>query len=416
MSEFINNREVDGLNKEVRRKKLKELILRLHEGDSFEDVKKEFEEVFGRIAAAEISELEQEIIDEGMPVSEVQRLCDVHSAVFKGSIDEIHGLDGVKGIPGHPLHTFLKENEALKTFLDLKFTFNFDMFKESDNRERRLKLLKNMQILYDVDKHYLRKENLLFPYLEKYGVYGPTKVMWGVDDEIRDDLKTIIRNLNDESVKKEEIIEQIDSIIHKIREMFFKEEHILFPLAEEKLTEDEWFKISEESDEFGYTLIEHPVQWIPEKKDPEVDEILESKEDIVNGKVKLETGVLTKKQLELMLNTLPIDITFIDENDVVKYFSHGKERVFPRTKAIIGRTVQNCHPPGSVHVVDVIVNDFKSGKKDNEDFWINMHGMYVLIRYFAVRDEEGNYLGTVEFTQNIKPIQEITGEKRLVSE
>lgn len=415
MSEYINNREVIDKDLEFRRNKLKQLILELHEGRDFEEVKKEFQTVFGSISAAEISQLEQSIIAEGMPVSEVQRLCDVHSAVFKGSIDEIHGLKGPKGIEGHPINTFLKENEAIKNFLNVKFKFNVDMFKDNASDDRREKLLKNVEILYTIDNHYSRKENLLFPYLEKYGVYGPAKVMWGVDDEIRGDLKSVMQGLrNDED--QDSIVQKIDTVVHKLNEMFFKEEHILLPLAEEKLTEDEWVEIANESHDIGFTLIEAPKPWIPEKADKHVDEILKSKEQIVDGFVRFETGVIKLKELELMLNTLPVDMTFIDKDDVVRYFSHGAERIFTRTKAVIGRTVQNCHPPGSVHIVDKLLADFKSGAKDSEDFWINMGPMFVLIRYFAIRDEENNYLGTLEFTQNIKPLQEITGEKRLLSE
>jgi len=126
--------------------------------------------------------------------------------------------------------------------------------------------------------------------------------------------------------------------------------------------------------------------------------------------------VLKSEEVIHMLNTLPLDITFGEKNDTVKYFSQGKERIFHRTKAVIGRNVANCHPPASVHVVQKIVEDFKSGAKDHEDFWIKMGDKYVLIRYFAVRSDTGEYLGTLEVTQDIKPLQEITGEKRLLSD
>jgi len=135
---------------------------------------------------------------------------------------------------------------------------------------------------------------------------------------------------------------------------------------------------------------------------------------IEDGLIHLETGILSVKQLELMLNHLPVDITFIDKDDVVRYFSHGKERIFARTKAVIGRTVQNCHPPKSVHVVEKLLEEFKSGEKDCEDFWIKFKDKYVYIRYFAVRNEQNEYIGTLEFTQNIQPIQAIDGEKRIL--
>jgi uncharacterized protein len=188
-------------------------------------------------------------------------------------------------------------------------------------------------------------------------------------------------------------------------------------MAEDYLSQDEWLKIQSESDELGYCYIEKPQNWIPPRFVEGIsEEAVHSDPVAINGQIRFETGVIDLKELELMLNHLPFDLTFIDKNDVVKYFSHGKERIFPRTKAVIGRTVQNCHPPGSVHVVNHIVEDFKSGKKDHEDFWIKMRGMYVYIRYFAVRDEAGEYMGSLEVTQNIKSIQELVGEKRLVED
>ncbi|MDF2698641.1 MAG: hypothetical protein K0Q49_197 [Haloplasmataceae bacterium] len=416
MSEFINNRELTSTKSE-RQNKLKELILQLHDGRNFDEVKNEFEKVFGKVSASEISDLEQALIKEGLAISEVQRLCDVHSAVFKGSIDDIHGITPSRGTIGHPINTIYRENAALKQFLSVKFSFHMDLFNENDHDSTREKLIKDINLLYDVDKHYLRKENLLFPYLEKYGIYGPGKVMWGVDDEIRRDIKNLLNIIKDNTISKDTILSEIEKVIYKVNEMIFKEENILLPMAEEKLTQDEWFKIQEESNELGYTLIDKPEKWVPKK----VIEMNNSDNQNINnnipdGNIHFETGVITLKQLDFMLNTLPVDITFIDEFDVVRYFSHGKERIFPRTKAVIGRTVQNCHPPKSVHVVETILEDFKSGKKDHEDFWIKMKGIFVYIRYFAVRDEQGKYLGTLEFTQEISTIKALDGEKRLLSE
>lgn len=164
----------------------------------------------------------------------------------------------------------------------------------------------------------------------------------------------------------------------------------------------------QESDEIGYCLIAPTEVWKPERH--ALDE-----KAISEGYIKMETGILSLKQLELLLNHLPVDLTFIDQDDVVRYFSHGKERIFARTKAVIGRTVQNCHPPRSVHVVEELLADFKAGRKDTEDFWIKFRDKYVYIRYFAVRDESGKYMGTLEFTQNIDSIKAIEGEKRIMS-
>ena len=193
-------------------------------------MKEAFEE-FGLISASEIAPRTRDSA-EGMPVKEVQRLCDVHAAVFKGSIEEIHGLTGPKNTPGHPIHTFIKENNAIRNFLLVKFQFNVDQFRETPTKERREKLLKNVEILMTIDRHYARKENLLFPYLEKYGVYGPAQVMWGVDDDIRERLKDIIQDIKDESVEPEIILNKIKEAVEQIEEMFFKEETILLPTAD----------------------------------------------------------------------------------------------------------------------------------------------------------------------------------------
>lgn len=240
--------------------------------------------------------------------------------------------------------------------------------------------------------------------------------MWGVDDDIRELIKQALGYLQDKDKKKDFILEAIEYLTTQLEEMIFKEENILFPMAEDTLTQDEWLSIQDESDELGYSFIEKPVRFEPVKFTDEDKQDNKEKESLKDGNVYFETGVMKAKEIELLFNHLPFDITFIDKNDVVKYFSHGKERIFPRTKAVIGRTVQNCHPPGSVHIVNEMVEAFKLGKKEHEDFWIKMKGMYVFIRYFAIRDENGDYMGSIEVTQNIKPLQNISGEKRLVTD
>jgi len=408
MSEFINNRTQNNINAN-KQDKLKNLIKQLHDGKDFDLVKTDFERDFGNVSANEITQLEQALIEEGMAVSEVQRLCDVHSAVFKGSIDEIHGNISLKTTIGHPINTMIRENQGMNNFLSIKFPFHLDLLQANDTLKTREKIKNDLTYLYQIDIHYLKKENLLFPYLEKYGIYGPAKVMWGVDDEIRYDIRLLMADI--ETIELSELLNKITILVNKLKEMIFKEENILLPMAEDNLTEDEWVMIQTESDEFGYAFIEKPETWIP-KKDIETIHIEDTLPN--DGLIHFETGIIHIKQLELMLNALPVDITFIDENDVVRYFSHGKERIFPRTKSVIGRTVQNCHPPKSMHIVDQLLTDFKSGKKDSEDFWIQMHGMFVYIRYFAIRDETRKYIGTLEFTQNIKPIKALEDEKRIM--
>ncbi|HQA66426.1 MAG TPA: DUF438 domain-containing protein [Bacillota bacterium] len=408
MSEIINNRE-------YRQKVLKELIMELHAGKTVEEVKSRFEELIKGVSASEISEMEQALIMEGMPVEEIQRLCDVHAAVFKGSIEDIHKVRKPDETPGHPVHTFKLENRELEKLINERLKPHLAEFRASDNSENIYKLLEDINLLLDIDKHYSRKENLLFPYMEKYGITAPPKVMWGVDDEIRAAIKEIKGMLQDYKGEKEQVYTKADEAAGRVIEMIFKEENILFPMVLETLTEDEWMTIESESDEIGYCLTEPRGKWKPERTDVE-EKQKETGQTAADGYLKFETGLLTAKEISLMFNSLPIDITFVDKDGAVKYFSQGKERIFPRTKAIIGRQVHNCHPPASVHIVEKLVEDFKTGKKDSESFWIKMGGRYVYIRYFAIRDDNGDYAGTMEVTQDIQPIQEISGEKRLVSD
>jgi len=409
MSEVINNRE-------YRQKVLKEIIMELHNGKSVEEVKARFEELIKGISPSEISEMEQALIMEGVPIQEIQNLCDVHAAVFKGSIEDIHRPQKPEETPGHPVHTFKLENRAIEALVNEKIKPDIEAFKNTGSKENANSLIKNFKKLGEIDKHYSRKENLLFPYMEKYGITAPPKVMWGVDDEIRDTIKEVLKALAEDSINREEVIHKAEEVCNRVNEMIFKEESILFPMVLDTLSEDEWLQIQEDSSEIGYCLVEPKAKWAPVKVNVEQKVKEEGEKPSNNGYIKFDAGILLPEEINAMLNTLPVDITFVDKDGYVKYFTQGKDRIFARPKTVIGREVKNCHPPASVHIVEGIVEDLKSGKKDHEDFWIKMGNRYVHIRYFAVRNEKGEYLGTMEFTQDIKPIQEITGEKRLVSE
>ncbi|MGJ7912982.1 DUF438 domain-containing protein [Neobacillus sp. LXY-1] len=410
MSEIINNREQQIYQSNDRITNLKLIFKALHNGGNFDEIKAHFDGFIGKITMEEISNLSNEFLeDEGISIEEVHRMYKEHMELFKGAIEEKEpGGKQPEEQPGHPIHTFKMENRALENLLDTKMSVHLEQFKEEDSAEHVYKLLEDINLLLDVDKHYSRKENLIFPYLEKYGIYGPTNNMWRIDDYIRDNIKHAKKLLSSYQGDKKAVLEVMDWVIEETHAMIYREEHILFQMALDHFTEDEWVKIANESDEIGFCLVEPAVVWNPDRKALDENAISE-------GYIKMDTGILSLKQLELLLNHLPVDITFIDHEDVVRYFSHGKERIFARTKAVIGRSVQNCHPPRSVHVVEELLADFKSGTKDSEDFWIKFKDKYVYIRYFAVRDDAGNYIGTLEFTQNIDPIKAIDGEKRILS-
>jgi len=399
MSQEINNRE-------RRKEAIKDMLRQLHEGKTVEEVQSIFHEAFDGVAASEISAAEQALINEGLPVSEVQRLCDVHSAVFKGSIEEIHAPSDVSKIPGHPAHTLKTENAAITAHMNERIRPLLSRVAEGNLATQAL--LPEIGALLAIDLHYSRKENLLFPYLEQHGITAPPKVMWGVDDEIRALLKDAAKLAAQSSNQS---AEKLTEALTRVEEMIFKEENILIPMLIDTLSAEEWSSVAQESGEIGYCMIETPPVWRAKSAPAEQT----AAPAIASGTIQLPTGVLSVPELSRLLDTLPIDITFVGADDTVRYFSQGSERVFPRTKAIIGRNVKNCHPPASVHIVEGIINDFKSGKKDHEDFWIQLGDKFVYIRYFAVRDDAGTYLGVLEVTQDIKPIQAIEGEKRLVS-
>ncbi len=397
MSKEINNSK-------FRQEAIKDMLKMLHEGKSLEEVKVVFAEAFDGVSANEISDAEQALIDEGLPVAEVQRLCDVHSAVFKGSIEEIHAPMDASRVPGHPAHTLKAENRKLEELITGRIQ---PLLAQADVPYG--ELAQAIAQLQTIENHYSRKENLFFPYMEKHGITAPPKVMWGVDDEIR----ALLKQAQAQAQAKDKAVKgTLTEAITRINEMIFKEDSILLPMVNQAFTKREWAAIASESDDIGYTLIDKPVSWQPRSVQAAQPAPVTPSQDAVQ----LPTGFFSTKELTHVFNTLPIDITFVGKDDTVRYFSQSSERVFARTKAIIGREVSNCHPPASVHIVEGIVADLKSGKKDHEDFWINMGGKLILIRYFAVRDENGEYLGVVEVTQDIAPLQKITGEKRLVSD
>ncbi len=406
MSELINNRE-------HRKQVIKEILRDLHRGKSVEEVKPRFDAVAGDLAPAEISLIEQSLIDEGMDVTEIQNLCDVHAAVFKETLSEKPD----EAVPqGHPLDIYRDENQALEKLIDEEINPLLAEFKAAPAERSAalaIQLAEKLNLLWDVDKHYSRKENLIFPFLEKYGITAPPKVMWGVDDEIRALLKDAKGlALNYRSANRAQFIEKLEKTIEQVREMIFKESKILFPMLLETLSENDWLAVQNDSDQIGYCLIEPQLHWQPAGSKEEPSAAMTSRQDA--DYIKFATGVLTPKEIEHIFNHLPVDITFVDKDGIVKYFSTAKERIFHRTKTIIGRKVENCHPPASVHIVEQIAADLKSGKKDQESFWIKMGDKFVYIQYFAVRDDQGEFLGILEVTQNIQPLQQITGEKRIM--
>lgn len=407
MSELIDNSR-------ERKKRLKELILKLHSGEPEQKVRQELLETLSRIPYGEVVEVEQELISEGLPESEVLKLCDAHSAVLQGHVD----LSGSKTIPdGHPVEVMINENAELKK-LTIAITALLLEIEEGDDSSFPAKVMKLRGLfnnLFDVDKHYLRKEYLLFPFLENQGITGPPKVMWGKHDEIRELIKGSIDVLQTENLTREELTAAAEIILKPalrgVEEMTVKEEEILLPMSLDKLTEANWYEISRQSLEIGFCLYDPPVDWKPrwaaEAEEPEMHKS--------GNSIQLPTGGFTTEELLSILNTLPVDMTFVDKNDKVKYFSQSAERIFKRNRAILNRDVRHCHPPASAHIVDKIIEDFRSGRQNRAPFWINLGEKFVHIEYFALRNENGEYLGTLEVSQDLTKYRALEGEQRILS-
>ena len=407
MSELINNSH-------RRKEKLKALLLKIHHGGSEESVRNELLLSLSQIPYGEVVEVEQELIAEGLPEEEILDLCDAHSAVLEGRVD----LSALKPVSdGHPIDVFRKENEEIRKLTNAIFALISEINRETeaDISDKITKLRGLFNTLFDVDKHYQRKEYLLFPYLEKAGITGPPKVMWGKHDEIRDLIKGSIEVLQTTEMTNEEFGAVAEIVLTiaatAAKEMITKEEEILFPMSLDVLTEADWYEISKQSLEIGYCLYDPQVDWKPEWA--EEQSINASQKS--GSHVQLPSGSFSAEEIMAILNTLPVDITFVDKDDKVKYFSQSAERIFQRNRAILNRDVRHCHPPASAHIVDKIIDDFKSGRQSRAPFWINMGPKMIHIEYFALRNDKGEYLGTLEVSHNVTPYRELEGEQRILS-
>ena len=406
MSELIDNRA-------RRIATLKEIIQHLHKGEAPEAVKGQLREMVRQTNASEIMAMEQELISGGMLVEEVRSMCDLHSQVTREVLVQ---LPAQSLAPGHPIDTFRRENAALREVI-AKMQFAVAETKALDDQAQceglLFQLRQGSNELMDIDKHYQRKEHALFSCLERHGITGPSKVMWAKDDDIRALLKRLNKAAHDCQPHAGDLrslaMEFAVPAFAAVEEMIYKEENILLPMARQTLTENEWAEIWSASPKYGWCLVapregyEPPAAFTSDT--PAVPN---------DGTIAMPTGNVTVEQLTSVLSTLPLDLTFVDADDRVAFFTEGPERIFARSKAIIGRKVQHCHPPSSVDVVERILADFRSGRQNVAEFWIDFHGKYVHIRYFAVRDGKGKYLGTVELTQDIAPLRALEGERRLL--
>ena len=443
-------------NAEDRKKALKELIKRLHEGADPQEMKDRFEEIVGRTSAEELARIEEEMIKDGMAREEIHRLCDVHLAVFKEALEKDKSI----APPGHPVHILMKEHallleyaahlrdltggaptRSLATVCGCAACSAFEAGSGDkaaagakpgpSPQEKAMEQLRHIVThLRASENHYVREENVLFPYLEKHGVTEPPAIMWMEHNKIRGIKKQLYEALEAGVTLaapqgQAQLKDIAVGLLETLSSHFYKENNILFPTAMKVITSEEWPDIRRQFDDIGYCCFTPEAAVVPiggAGAAAETTEVAGAKavapaagaRAIVEDAIQLATGNIPREALEALLNTIPVELTFVDAEDTVRFYSVPKEPLFPRTKAIIGRKVQLCHPQSSVHVVNELVAEMKSGKRDVAEFWMQRGGSTIHIRYFAVRDKAGKYVGCLEVTQDVTAIKKLSGEKRLL--
>ncbi len=361
---------------------------------------KKFQPITDKVTPTETMEVLDTLIKEGMPIEKVKAWVPKILNVFYNSLKEFKWE-----LPSHHhfLHYLMEENRAVENVLEDIRTISKTAFSEKRKEDFEL-LRQRISDLIPYELHYIKKENILFPYIEKaFEGHRCLSVMWSFHDDYRQSIKSLDNLFQTPLQNISEISRQLGKLFFVIKPIIFREEQIVFPVALRAIPQKQWEAMLAQSEEIGWCYIAPPKT---EKNTKQ--------EKTEKGVVDLDTGILLPEQIKWMLNTLPVDITFIDDKDEVRYFSGGEGRIFHRSKAVIGRKVQNCHPPESVHMVEQIVNAFKDGSRDHADFWLTMKDRFIHIRYFAMRDKEGNYQGTLEMSQDATELRSLQGQRRLL--
>lgn len=404
MSEYINNAE-------NRVEDLLNFSLGVMHGDNVKDLIDKYRESIDHITPHDMLKLEDRQMQMGITPEAIKKDVEkVINVFYKG----LKKYQWKKPEEGSFLYYLMLENSAFTYKLNQikKILKSYKGRESADFNEMKQELLPRFEAFFEFEHHYVKKENILFPYLEKrWESYRPLNVMWSLHDDIRTLLKNLVEMLREESVLWEQFREVLGKYYFMVFGMIQKEDLIIYPVASETVEEEVWDEMHRQSFEYPFPFIETPPKPVAKKGRMHAEETPAFPE---GAGILSETGFLTIEQALLVFNHLPVDITFVDDHDKVGFFNRAKERFFPRSPAIVGRAVQNCHPPESVHVVEEIVRAFRNGEKDKADFWIQMKGKFILIQYFAIRNEQGTYKGVLEVSQDITEIRELAGEKRLL--
>ena len=387
----------DAMTPLERQEKLKELMLRLHQGEKEEIIQEEFNQYFDSISPYEIQVMERNLMQEGITYEEIMRLCKIHASLMSAKVESGEGMPDFEK-EGHPVMVLKKENLALRGAID-RIERLLQAYVSSKDEELLKGLKRQISLLDQFENHYLRKEYALFPIMESKGITAPPKVMWGVHDEIREIYKNFKQAFDEQA---DDVMEQFLAAKEELLEMIFKEENILIPMVAQAFHVDDWEKMAQDTPQYGYCIVTPEAEWKVEKK----PSTIQSKEEIQEtGDIPLSTGSLSLEQLDLLLNLLPMELSFVDKDNIVKYYNegNGEEKIFKRTKSAIGRDVINCHPPKSHAIVKQLFEQLRSGQKEKEEMWFKKEDKMIHVTYHAVRNAQGEYMGVLEYVQNIAP-------------
>ena len=394
----------DTVQDSERVEQLKGFLKRLGTGEDLGAVREDFASQFAHVEASEIMKAEQGLMREGTPLAEVQQLCDLHSALFHGSTiheqmesehakveavleaqEKSKSVVSLVETVGHPLNRLTEENKALDVLIEATKVKVADKTATVDD----------VNEVRQVSIHYAKKGDLLYPHLKvAYDISGPSMVMWTVDDDIRDGFGRLARAKSIDDAWYEEF----DGLLTRAQEMIYKEQNILFPICAENFSTEEWYQIYKDTEQYEEIFGVERVAWA------EAEAALATQTTNASGDdntIALIGGSLTVDQLNAMLNTMPMEVTFVDHEDINRYFNDG-EKVFKRPTTAIGRDVYSCHPPKIEPIVRGIIDSFRKGERDNVAVWLEKVGRPFYVNYMAVRDQNNNYLGTLELVQDMQ--------------
>lgn len=378
--------------------RLKAYVIALKNGEDGSKLYKEYKDDLDQVTAEDAFQVFSDLLAEGEEAASILTYLGKVVNVFGHGLEKRGPIDSTYPF----LQDLMAENAALQAKLDVVKGLLLD--KELEFEDRRMALKPLITELTSFEDHYAKKENILFPMLEKKDArYEGSAIMWALHDQVRRDLKAFLEDLAKREMSPQRFNQSLGRIFFGMIGLIYKEEKILFPAALSTLYAADWASMYEQSMDYDFPFI------------AKVKEDVDSTDfALLEGHIHTDTGTLKLDEIIMILNALPVDMTYVDEHNKVRYFSNAKDRIFPRSKAVIGRDVKNCHPPASVHVVTDIVDAFRNRDQTSASFWIDVKGKKILIQYFALFDDHDNYRGVLEVSQDITQIQQLQGQRRVL--